>query len=92
MRSGEILIGTHGECGSPHISNCVTRAIEKRCGWLREAGPRTRAIFLIHEFGFPARLSRSSSRPNLPVIESCAYAYGTRSSDDGSGSQVDFVI
>lgn len=89
-RSDEILIVTTS--GSPYVSNCVTSAIEKRCAWSREAGPLTRAIFLIHEFGFPARLSLELTALGLPIIEDCAYAYGTRPSDGSTGSYGDFVI
>ncbi|NQU83220.1 MAG: hypothetical protein HQ536_00765, partial [Parcubacteria group bacterium] len=47
----EVCIKTTG--GSKYISGCVTSAIEQTCKWSQEINERTKAIFVIHEFGFP---------------------------------------
>lgn len=86
----EVLIITTS--GSPYISNCVTSAIERRCAWGREPGVRTRAIMLIHEFGFPARLSPELLALGLPIVEDCAYAMGTSPADGSTGTYGDYVI
>jgi len=82
----EVLIVT--TTGGPYISRCVTDLITARCRWSRAPGPRTRAIFLIHEFGFPAALSAELLALGLPIIEDCAYALGTA----GAGGVGDYVV
>ena len=84
VRSNDILIVTTS--GSPYISNCVTRAIERRCAWSREAEPRTRAIFLIHEFRLPGAAVAGTRRTGLPFIEDCA-TRTTNLADGSTGSQ-----
>jgi hypothetical protein len=65
-----------------YVSSRVTSAIEATCRWSRELRDRTRAIFVIHEFGFPhPRLSELRSQADerkIPLIEDCAYAWGTQ--------------
>ena len=65
MRSDAVLIVTTS--GSPYISDCGTSAIEKRRGWPREAGPRTRAIFLIRPLAHREWLPKYA--PELNDIE-----------------------
>jgi dTDP-4-amino-4,6-dideoxygalactose transaminase len=82
----EVVIVTTS--GGPYISACVTEAISARCRWTRALGPRSRAIFVIHEFGFPARLAPELADAGLPVIEDVAYALGSRA----AGSLGDYVV
>ena len=82
----EVLIVTTS--GSPYVSRCVTEEIERVCRWTRRLGPRTRAAFVIHEFGWPARLPDEVRAAGLPVIEDCAYALGTA----GAGGLGDCVV
>jgi dTDP-4-amino-4,6-dideoxygalactose transaminase len=89
-RDDEILIVTTS--GGPYISRCVTESIQRRCVWSRTRSPATRAIFLIHEFGFPAELPPDLACSGLPVIEDCAYAFGSTTAEGPAGRLGDYVI
>jgi hypothetical protein len=78
--------------GGPYVSSCVTNAIHKVCRSSREIGRHTAAVLLIHEFGFPAELPEAVRALHVPVIEDCAYAFGTRLRSRRVGSIGDFVI
>jgi hypothetical protein len=88
-KDDEILVVT--TTGSPYISGCVTREIEKLCRWARKPSPATRAVLVIHEFGYPAALPAGLD-PKLPVIEDCAWAFGVDRPDLQVGARGDFVI
>jgi hypothetical protein len=77
--------------GSPYISGCVTREIEKLCRWARKPSRATRAVLMIHEFGFPATLPEGLD-PKLPIIEDCAWAFGVDDAERAVGSRGDFVV
>lgn len=86
----EVCIRTTTE--SPYISSCVTSAIEETCRWGREINESTKAIFVIHEFGFPhpqvAELKKKAVQLKVPLVEDCAYSLGS----GDSGQYGDFVI
>jgi dTDP-4-amino-4,6-dideoxygalactose transaminase len=86
----EILIVTTS--GGPYVSRCVTDSIARRCRWSRRLGPMTRAIFMIHEFGFPAALPAELVDSGLPIIEDCAYAFGSTAPEGPTGRLGDYVI
>jgi hypothetical protein len=86
----EVLIETTS--GSSYVSSCVTDAIAKHCRWARCISERTRAVLLIHEFGFPARLSDTAKAAGLPVIEDCAYALGSQNPEGTIGAIGDYVV
>jgi DegT/DnrJ/EryC1/StrS aminotransferase family len=86
----EVLIETTS--GSRYVSRCVTDSIEQYCCWSRRLGGRTRAVLLIHEFGFPARLSSAAAAAGLPVIEDCAYALGSQNAEGTLGAIGDYVV
>lgn len=77
---------------SPYVSSCVSSAIEQTCAMSRSLNERTRAIFVIHEFGFPhPKLSVLRSIANergIPLIEDCAYAWES----EGTGTTGDYII
>lgn len=77
-RNDEVLILT--TTGGPYISSCVTNAIEKICVWKRTSSAKTRAVLVIHEFGFPCPYSvmKPYIKKGIPVIEDCAYSIGSR--------------
>jgi hypothetical protein len=85
----EIMIVTTS--GSPYISSCVTKEIEKTCSWSRVLGPRTKAILVIHDFGFPATLP-ADIPAEIPIIEDCAWACVTPDADSRLGQAGDYVI
>ncbi|PIR93543.1 hypothetical protein COT99_00025 [Candidatus Falkowbacteria bacterium CG10_big_fil_rev_8_21_14_0_10_43_10] len=74
----EVYISTTTD--SPYISSCVTSAIEQAaCRWSREISPRTKVVFVIHEFGFfndkATGLKKHCRENNLILVEDCAYAW-----------------
>lgn len=77
-RNDEVLIlkTTPGS----YISSCVTKTIEKVCRWSQRYSTKTRAVLVIHEFGFPCSSAQIMpfSKMGLPIIEDCAYAIGSR--------------
>jgi hypothetical protein len=86
----EVLIST--TTGSPYISSCVTRAIESVCKWSQTPSDKTRAVFLIHEFGFPnphaAEMRAFCNERGIPLIEDLAYGWGS----EGTGNWGDVKI
>lgn len=86
----EILIVTTS--GSSYVSGCVTSAVSRYCRWSRERSKRTRAVLLIHEFGFPARLPPELTEAGLPIIEDCAYALGSQNQSGTVGNIGDYVV
>ena len=80
--------------GGPYISGCVTKTIEKVCRWSQIPSPKTRAVFVIHEFGFPCPLKKISAyqKKKLPIIEDCAYALGSRIEGAKVGVVGDYAI
>ncbi|HVW66390.1 MAG TPA: DegT/DnrJ/EryC1/StrS family aminotransferase [Candidatus Peribacteraceae bacterium] len=75
-----------------YVSSCVTSAIEQTVPVSRALTDRTKAIFVIHEFGFPhprlKELRAIADERNIPLIEDCAYSWGTA----GTGMTGDYVI
>lgn len=86
----EVLISTTTQ--GLYISSCVTSSIEKVCNWSRKPSPNTRAIFCIHEFGFPAKLPEEFHHLNVPIISDCAYALGANRACHYSHFPADFYI
>lgn len=88
--SDEVAIFTTTE--TPYISSCVTSAIEETCKWSRELTDKTKAIFVIHEFGFPhprlAEFRKIADARGIPLVEDCAYSWGT----EGTGKTGDYII
>lgn len=73
-----------------YVSGCVTRAIETVCQWNREIIDQTKAILVIHEFGYPYKELSELKKYGLPIIEDCAYAYFTK--NNMIGQIGDYVI
>ena len=73
----EVFITT--TTGSPYLSIGVSTTIEDVCLWSRKIGKKTKAIFLIHEFGFVhpklKEMRELADRLKIPLIEDCAYAW-----------------
>jgi len=75
-----------------YVSGCVTKEIEKFCKWSREINNSTKAIFVIHEFGFPYEELSKIKNYNIPIIEDCAYAFNSNNNEKSVGKVGDFVI
>ncbi|HUA55505.1 MAG TPA: DegT/DnrJ/EryC1/StrS family aminotransferase [Candidatus Sulfotelmatobacter sp.] len=89
-RDDEVLIVN--TTGSPYVTSCVTGQIDPVCRHSRHRSSRTRAVFLIHEFGFPASLPAGLDLDGLPIIEDCAYAFGSQNETQTVGTIGDFVV
>ena len=76
----EVYISTTTD--TPYVSSCVTRAIEAVCRWSLVPSEKTRAVLMIHEFGFPnpraAELRRFCDERQIPLIEDLAYGWGSK--------------
>ena len=78
--------------GSPYVSGSITSEIEKICKWEREINKKTKCIFVIHEFGFPAKIPKIILNSNLPIIEDCAYSLGSQNEKNNIGMLGDYTI
>ena len=78
--------------GNLYISGCVTKEIEKFCKWSRKIVPKTKVIFVNHEFGYPYLDLRKVKDYNLPVIEDCAGSFFSHDKNNDIGKVGDFVI
>ena len=75
-----------------YISGCVTAEIEKFCNWSREMTPKTKVIFVNHEFGHPYENLEALKKYKLPIIEDCAHAFFSKDKNSLIGKVGDFVI
>ena len=86
----EVLVATTTD--TPYISSCVTSAIEAVCKWSQTPSEKTKAVFMIHEFGFPnpraAEWRKFCDERGIPLIEDLAYGWGS----EGAGTWGDVRI
>jgi hypothetical protein len=89
-KEDEVYITT--TTGSPYLSIGVSTTVEAVCGWSRKISDKTKAIILIHEFGFihpkSEEIKNICIERKIPLIEDCAYAW----TSGKSGSYGDYVI
>ena len=78
--------------GNSYISNCVTNEIEKFCNWSMVIEPKTKILFVNHEFGYPYENLMELKKYNLPVIEDCAHSFFSIDKKNSIGNMGDFVI
>lgn len=78
--------------GNYYISSCVTNEIERFCLWSRKIEPKTKLIFINHEFGYPFKHPENLLKYNLPIIEDCAYGFFTKDPDNTMGKIGDFAV
>lgn len=71
-----------------YVSSCVTKQIDKVCKWNRVINDRTKAILVIHEFGYRYTDIIRIQSLGLPIIEDCAYSFFT----DTVGMYGDYAI
>ena len=80
----------------PNVSSCVTCTIFNRCKPSRVLTNRTRAIYIIHEFGVPHRetpqLVKIARQRGIPVIEDCAHTVDSRCDGWHVGNLGDYVV
>lgn len=76
--------------GNFYVSGCVTKTIETICRWNREISEKTKAVLVIHEFGYAYQGMAELRKYGLPIIEDCAHSYFT--TDAHIGEIGDYVI
>lgn len=75
-----------------YVSGCVTLEIEKFCNWSREIKDNTKAIIVIHEFGFVYNEIEMLKEYGLPIIEDCAHSFFSQNKNSSVGKVGDYVI
>jgi hypothetical protein len=92
IENDEVFIVTTTQ--GPYISGCVTKTIERVCKWSRTFGRSTKLIMVIHEFGFAfdKELLEPFKNKSIPILEDCAYGYGSRQLDADIGTFGDFAL
>ena len=91
LKDDEIWIITSS--GNNYVSRCVTEEISKFCNWSMQKSGKTRAAYVIHEFGRDSRqLVESLVGTGMPVIEDAAYGLLTALKSDWTFGQADFTI
>lgn len=78
--------------GNSYVSGCVTAAIENVCGWSRALERRTRAILVIHEFGYPYENLEELQDYGLPIIEDSSYAFASQNTQHSAGKVGEYVV
>ena len=90
-RIDEVWIQTSS--GNSYVSKCVTEEISKFCNWSIHKSIKTKAIFIIHEFGRDTReLVIDAKIHGLPIIEDCAYGLLTALTKNWRFGDADFTI
>jgi len=82
--------------GQTYISACVTCKVFNHCRPSRVLGERTRAVLVIHEYGFPHPelhdLLEVARTRGIPLIEDCAHSLDSTVSGRPLGSFGDFAL
>ena len=94
-RIDEVFITTTTD--SSYVSTCVSATIFNYCGISRILTKRTKAIFVIHTYGFPhpklGELRNIADNHNIPLIEDCISAFNSYSNDNiRLGSIGDYAV
>ena len=79
------------------ISRCITDTILLQCEFTRAIDKNTKAVMVIHEFGYPykevPKLKNMCKAQNIPLIENCAWTFDHNlSSKTRLGGFGDYVI
>jgi len=89
--SDEVWIRTSS--GNSYVSRCVTDTISRFCGWSMSQSSKTKAVYIIHEFGRDSRvLLDNVAELGLPVIEDAAYGLLTAMSARWKFDRADYTI
>ncbi len=93
-RDDEVFVTTTFDY--PNVSSCVTATIFNYCKPARVLSEKSKAIFVIHEFGVPHRntpqLRELADQRGIPLIEDCAHTIDSYRDDWQVGYFGDFVI
>lgn len=80
-----------------YITRCVTAPVENLCSVSRKINDRTKAAIIIHDFGYPCKatkdIKRQCEKRGIPLIEDCAWSYGTALDQDTKIGEVgDYAV
>ena len=78
--------------GNSYISSCVTNVVSEFCKWNMRVTSKSRAILVIHEFGFPFENLIDLKNYNLPIIEDCCYAFNSNDNSNYIYNVGDYLI
>jgi len=80
--------------GKPYLSGCVSKAIDEAGSWTREAvSVKTKAILIVHEFGYPYQDISQFRAFGLPIIEDAAFSFNSRFLDGNLvGTRGDYAV
>lgn len=76
--------------GNYYVSSCVTTTVERHCKWSRSFEKSTKAIIVVHEFGYIYSDFNSLIDSGVPIIEDCASAF--HSTGGHIGKNGDFAV
>lgn len=94
VRDAEDEVAVFTTSGMPYLSGCVTHSIELGGSIRRESVSRqTKAILLVHEFGYPIEDIAKYFEYGLPVIEDIAFSFNSKFSNGNPvGTRGDYVV
>lgn len=78
------------------IEKTISTPIESLCNWKPKVTPNTKAILIIHEFGFPhpktQELQALSKKLKIPLIEDCSWSLTSKINGIEIGKFGDYAI
>lgn len=93
-RDDEVCIFT--STGENFVSTCVTGPVFNYCKVSRVVTEKTKALYIIHEFGFPhpdmMKIVALGRKKKIPVIEDCAHTFDSRLNGTLVGNFGDYAI
>jgi len=75
-----------------YVSNCVTSTIERFCKWNRDLVPKTKLIFVVHEFGYIYPEMEKLVSLKIPIIEDLAPSFFSNDNNKKAGMYGDFAV
>jgi len=75
-----------------YISSCVTKEIEKYCGWSRVLEENTKAVLVNHEFGYCSKDVGYYKSLGYPVIEDFAHSFYSGVARETSEDIGDYLV
>jgi dTDP-4-amino-4,6-dideoxygalactose transaminase len=94
IRSADDEVAVFTTSGRPYLSGCVSRSIDAAGSWTRETvSAQTKAILVVHEFGYPYEDVSRFRTFGLPIIEDAAFSFNSRFLDgDLVGTRGDYAV
>lgn len=90
------IVTIHTSFNTPYVARDVTDEIELVCKHSRKINKKTKAIYAIHEWGFPIEnieeLREYATKENITLIEDCAHSITTSINNKRTGTFGDYTI